>query len=129
MNRATGRFEMKATHQPAVEMAGMQRGVSHFDKVFSGAMTGTSRVHMESVRTPTPTSAAYVAVECFEVTLDGKQGSFFAIHAGVMSAQAGQQLTITIVPDSGTGALAGIKGEMVIERDPEGHRYEVRYTQ
>ena len=38
-------------------------------------------------------------------------------------------LTITVVPDSGTGQLAGITGNMTISIAPNGrHSYEFEYT-
>jgi len=105
----------------------MQRGGSEFSKTFHGGLTGTSTVHMESVITPVKGSAAYAAVEFFEVTLDGRTGTFFAVHLGVMTRGA-ESLTVTIVPDSGQGGLTGIVGSFEIQRDAEGHRYVLHYT-
>jgi len=36
-------------------------------------------------------------------------------------------LMVTIVPDSGTGELAGLKGKMEIRNDAGRHAYELEY--
>lgn len=76
-------------------------------------------------------SAAYVAVERVVGTLAGRSGSFALIHRGVM--QGGQQaLLVTVVPDSGTGQLAGLSGvlsgALSIERRDGQHHYRFDYT-
>jgi len=38
------------------------------------------------------------------------------------------QLTITVVPDSGTGQLAGLAGRTTITIDGKQHSYELEYT-
>ena len=43
-------------------------------------------------------------------------------------AHGGQSLTITVVPDSGTGELAGLAGELQIEIDGKAHLYTFEYS-
>ena len=43
-------------------------------------------------------------------------------------ARGAQQLTITVVPDSGTGQLAGLDGRMAIVIAEGKHSYEFEYT-
>jgi hypothetical protein len=38
------------------------------------------------------------------------------------------QLTITVVPDSGTGQLAGLTGSMTIKIDNGQHSYELEFS-
>jgi hypothetical protein len=38
------------------------------------------------------------------------------------------QLTISVVPDSGSGELEGISGQMAIQIDAGKHSYEFDYT-
>jgi hypothetical protein len=38
------------------------------------------------------------------------------------------QLSITVVPDSGTDGLAGLAGRMTIDLDGGDHSYEFEYT-
>jgi hypothetical protein len=58
----------------------------------------------------------------------GRNGSFVLQHQGTMSSARGQQLSITIVPDSGSGALTGIEGRFVLTIVARGHHYELHYT-
>jgi len=72
-------------------------------------------------------SAGYVAMERVTGTLDGRTGTFILQHGGTMQGGA-QQLTITVVPDSGTGWLAGITGSMsIIIKEGGKHFYEFDY--
>ena len=50
-------------------------------------------------------------MEHFKGSVSGKSGSFVLQHSGVMN-KGDAQLTVTIVPDSGTGDLAGISGTL-----------------
>jgi hypothetical protein len=92
-----------------------------------GALQGTSKAQMLSALTATQGSAAYVAIERIEGTLDGKRGTFVAAHLGVMNRGA-PSLTIDIVPDSGTAELRGIAGKMSIQIVDGRHFYEMDYT-
>jgi len=35
---------------------------------------------------------------------------------------------VTVVPDSGTGELAGLRGQLQITVTPDEHRYDFEYT-
>ncbi len=74
------------------------------------------------------TSGSYVAVERVTGKLHGKSGSFALAHKGTMSGGQ-QQMDVTIVPDSGSGELAGISGSMKIIITADGkHSYELEYA-
>jgi hypothetical protein len=97
-------------------------------KVFHGAWQGTSKGSMLTASSAgTPGSAAYVAVERFTGSLDGRQGSFALVHRGVMSA-SGRELTVSIVHDSGSGELQGIAGRLSIDIQDGTHHYDLEYT-
>ena len=73
-------------------------------------------------------SASYVAMERVGATLHGRRGTFALQHSGTMTRGA-PQLTITVVPDSGTGELAGLAGQMSIAIAPDGkHSYDFEYS-
>ena len=76
--------------------------------------------------TGTPGSAAYVAIEYFAGSVDGKSGSFVLQHRGIVN-RGDAQLSVTIVPDSGTGELAGISGPLEIDNDEGHHSYVLDY--
>jgi Protein of unknown function (DUF3224) len=81
---------------------------------------------MSYVRTPVETSAGYVAVERITGSLDGRQGSFVVLHVG-MARSGDSSLEVLIVPDSGTGELAGITGSMRISEIAGGHHDTLNY--
>jgi hypothetical protein len=72
-------------------------------------------------------SAGYVAIERVSGALHGRKGSFVLQHSGIMTRGA-PQLTITVVPDSGTGELAGLTGTMGITIVGGNHSYDFEYT-
>jgi hypothetical protein len=73
-------------------------------------------------------SGAYVAIEKVTGTLQGRTGTFVLQHMGTMARNM-PQLTINVVPDSGTGDLTGLSGKMTIVIAPDGkHSYGFEYT-
>ncbi|MFG3440864.1 DUF3224 domain-containing protein [Nonomuraea sp. NPDC047897] len=96
-------------------------------KTFHGDLTATSVVHMLMVTTEVEPSRGYVAVERVAGTLHGRTGSFVVQHHAV-SGDGQQALRVTVVPDSGTGGLRGIRGEMDVAVAPDGsHSYVLDY--
>ena len=128
-HHAAGTFEVKIVPQkpdnPPAE--GAKLGRMSIDKQFSGDLAGTSLGEMLSVLNDSRTSGVYVAIERVTGTLQGHAGTFALHHMGLMKSGA-PQLTITVVPDSGTGALAGITGSMVIKIEGGKHFYEFDYA-
>ena len=59
--------------------------------------------------------------------LEGKTGTFALQHSGTMT-RGTPTLAISVVPDSGTGQLAGIAGTMTIVIADGKHSYEFEYT-
>jgi hypothetical protein len=128
MTHAAGTFDVKVLPLPAddnVDTGGFGR--LSIDKQFSGALTGTSKGQMLAGMTAVAGSAAYVALERVNGTLNGRQGSFILQHNGTM-AGGKQELRITVVPDSGTGDLAGLAGTMEIVIEGAKHSYEFEYA-
>jgi hypothetical protein len=97
------------------------------DKQFGGDLEGTSKGQMLSAGTSVQGSAGYVAIERVTGTLHGRSGSFVLQHTGTMTRGA-PQLTVSIVPDSGTGQLAGLAGTMTLDIAGGNHLYELQYT-
>ena len=127
MPEATGTFDVKLVLLPVENIADdalIQR--RSIDKTFHGALTGTSQGQMLSSGTTTEGSGVYVAVERVTGTLDGRAGTFALHHTGVMERGA-PTLSVTIVPDSGTGELAGIRGTLAIDIRDKRHYYVLRY--
>lgn len=127
MARAAGTFDVKLTQQSTdAEDSGTTLGRYALEKQFRGDLDATSKGEMLSAGTQTKGSAGYVAQERVTGTLAGRSGSFVLQHTGVMNRGA-PGLTITVVPDSGTGGLAGLTGTMNIIIEAGKHSYELDY--
>ena len=126
-HQVKGEFDVKRSAQPACDVGdGIEAGHFRFDKRFHGDLDATSVVHMLAVGTDVPGSAAYVAIERLAGTLQGRDGTFFMQHNGVM-ARGAASLSLTVVPDSGTGELAGLSGSMAIDITEGRHFYTFDY--
>ena len=126
--RAQGTFDVKLTPQAADEKGESPAlGRMSIDKQFHGDLEGSSRGEMLTAGTGVKGSAGYVAMERVTGTLNGRSGSFAFQHSGSMTRGA-PQLTITVVPDSGTGQLTGLSGKMTIQIADGKHSYEFDYT-
>jgi hypothetical protein len=125
--RASGTFEVRLSPQVDGEAGGASVGRMLIDKRFAGDLEATSKGQMLAVRTPTEGSAGYVAMELVTGQLGGREGSFVLQHTGTMTRGA-QQLSINVVPDSGTGALEGLVGRMELDFSGGGHAYHFDYT-
>jgi len=125
--RASGTFEVRLSPQVDGEAGGASVGRMLIDKRFAGDLEATSKGQMLAVRTPAEGSAGYVAMELVTGKLGGREGTFVLQHTGTMTRGA-QQLSITVVPDSGTGELAGLAGRMELDFAGGGHSYQFDYT-
>jgi hypothetical protein len=122
-NRAAGTFDVKLNAQggdpPLARMS--------IDKQFHGELEAASKGEMLSAGTDVKGSAGYVAIEKVSGTLQGRSGSFVLQHSGTMT-RGTPQLSVTVVPDSGTGELKGLAGKMAIIIKDGKHLYEFEYT-
>jgi hypothetical protein len=124
---ATGTFEVKLTPQSGHKGEGATLGRMAIEKQFHGDLEGTSRGEMLTAMTDVKGSAGYVAIERVTGTLQGRTGSFVLQHSGTMSGGE-QHLSITVVPNSATGQLAGLAGQMAIKIANGVHSYDFEYT-
>ena len=126
--RASGPFEVRLTPQVPAEGSGDPTiGRMAIDKRFHGALDATSKGEMLATRTGVDGSAGYVALERVTGTLHGRSGSFTLQHSGTMDRGV-PRLSVTVVPDSGTGELAGLAGRMTIVVEGGRHAYDFEYT-
>ena len=125
---AEGTFEAKTTPLPADDATGGAAiGRYALSKQYHGDLDATSKGEMLGSGDPQNGSAGYVAIEHVTGTLKGRAGSFALQHLGVMD-QGKLQLTVSVVPGSGTEALAGISGTMTIVHAPGKLSYNFEYT-
>jgi hypothetical protein len=125
---ASGTFEVKLNPQPSDDKVGDPTvGRMAIDKQFHGDLEGTSKGQMLTAMTDVKGSAGYVAIERVAGTVHGRSGTFALQHTGTMTRGA-PQLSVTVVPDSGTGQLVGLAGTMEITIVDGKHFYEFEYT-
>ncbi len=125
---ASGTFEVKLIPQPPEDKAdGSTLGRMSIDKQFHGDLEGASKGQMLSAMTDVKGSAGYVAIERVTGKLNGRSGSFVLQHSG-SATRGATQLSVTVVPDSGTGQLVGLAGTMTITIADGKHSYDLEYT-
>src|SRR5262245_6334539 len=123
---ASGAFDVKLTPGAEDKETGVGRMTA--DKQYHGELEGTGKGEMLSSMTAVQGSAVYVAIEKVSGTLRGRTGTFVLHHRGVMT-RGTPDLSIAVVPDSGTGQLTGLTGTMQIKIAPDGkHSYDFEYT-
>jgi hypothetical protein len=126
--RAHGAFDVTTTSQQAYDPAeGASLGRTSLAKKFHGDLEGTGTVEMLSAMTTVHGSAGYVALERVTGTLHGRAGSFVLQHSGTMN-RGKPTLTLTVVPDSGVGALQGLSGAMTLDIVDGKHFYTFEYS-
>lgn len=105
---------------------GSTLGRMALDKDYAGDLAGIGKGAMLSALTSVQGSAGYVAIERVSGTLHGRLGSFVLQHDGLMTRGA-RQLSIVVVPDSGSGELMGLAGRMDIQIADGKHSYTFDY--
>lgn len=126
--RAEGTFSVVASAPtdvvpaPAVTTA-MQVGVMTMEKRYEGDVSGRSATLFTSAYDPAAGAGTYVALESFEGSLAGRQGTFNFVHSATSAGGGRTDEYFLVVPASGTGALAGITGTGGLRVDDDGtHR-------
>jgi hypothetical protein len=128
MQKAMGTFDVKiATLSSYNTSEDAKLARMSIDKQFRGDLVGTSQGEMLSAGTGTKGSAGYVAIERVTGKLNDRSGSFTLQHNATMTRGA-PYLNIVVVPDSGTGELAGLSGTMHIIIDEGKHSYDFQYS-
>ncbi|WP_254614572.1 MULTISPECIES: DUF3224 domain-containing protein [unclassified Myxococcus] len=126
--RVQGPFDVKVKPMaPDEGSASSPIGRLSIDKRYHGELEGTGVGQMLATMDDGK-SGAYVAMERVTGSLQGRKGSFSIHHTGRMTRGA-SELTILVVPDSGTDELKGLSGSMQIQIDDKGaHSYVFEYT-
>lgn len=121
---ARGSFDVKLNPQtPYEEMIGRMS----IDKEFKGDLQGTSRGEMLGVMGTVKGSGGYVAMERVNGNLRGRTGTFVLQHSGA-NRRGESQMTVTVVPDSGTAQLEGLEGAMTITVEGGIHLYSFEFS-
>jgi hypothetical protein len=128
MKRASGPFEVTLAPLASAWPADpAPLGRVSIEKQFTGDLSASSRGEMLSASGSVKGSAGYVAIEKVTGTLHGREGTFVLQHSGTMNRGV-PTLSITVIPDTGTGELAGLTGSMQISIDNKRHSYVFDYS-
>ncbi len=127
MQRAQGTFSLDRfdDEAPYDDQDGVKLARVHITKTFQGDLAGASETDIITVYTENP--AAYAGIERFQGTVQGRKGGFVLRHNAGGTAGV-PWMTWKIVETTGTGELAGIRGEGEITIGPDGgHSYRLDY--
>lgn len=126
--QAKGQFELIWDEDPPYDDAeGAKLARVTVTKKFHGDLEAESVARLITTTSDVQGSMAYVGVERVLGTLHGKKGTFVLQHNAEMRRGTGT-LNCIIVPDSGTGELAGVSGTMSVEITEVAHTYTIEYS-
>ena len=94
-------------------------------KAFTGPLQGTSVAELLTAQGPG--GNGYVASERLAVALDGREGTFVLQHGGSDDPTGESRTFGSVVPGSGTGGLAGLRGTVRFAHDADGARMTLAY--
>lgn len=124
-HHAHGTFDVNVKPLGPASMPGVAR--FSIDKTMHGDLEATTQGEMYTAGDPKSGHAGYVAIETVTGTLAGKHGSFVLQHFATMDA-GGPNMTVQIVPGSGTADLKGISGTFTITVAQGKHSYDLEYA-
>ncbi|MFD4240300.1 DUF3224 domain-containing protein [Streptomyces sp. NPDC058525] len=108
--------------EPAVS-TGTPVGVATMEKILQGEVVGRAATLFTAAFDESTGVGTYVAMESFEGSLQGREGSFNFVHSASTSGNDRTAEFFTIVPSSGTRELTGISGAGGLAVDADGtHR-------
>jgi hypothetical protein len=116
--------------KPAFEVrTGTDVGVATMEKRYAGQVEGRSATLFTAAFDQATGVGTYVAMESFDGTLGGAEGTFNFAHLASTRGADRVDEAFVIVPGSGTGGLAGIAGSGGLTVDADGtHRVWFDYT-
>ncbi|WP_369391597.1 DUF3224 domain-containing protein [Streptomyces sp. CG1] len=132
--RASGTFKVEEftpaevrLPEPVVETA-VPVGVATMRKRYEGEAAGVSATLFTAAYDQSSGTGTYVAMESFEGRLGERSGSFNFAHSATTHGEGREAEFFVIVPGSGTGGLAGIRGAGGMAVDADGtHRIWFEY--
>jgi Protein of unknown function (DUF3224) len=132
--RAEGTFSVKAfvpkDLAPDPEIAtGVPVGIATMEKHYEGEVAGRSATLFTAAFDQATGIGTYVAMESFEGSVRGRDGSFNFAHSATTRGTDRSAEFFVIVPSSGTAQLAGIAGTGGLAIDADGtHRIWLDYV-
>lgn len=128
ITRATGSFDIDIWEDALYDEAeGAKLGRVLVGKTYHGDLEGKSTTNLLTAMAERG-SAGYVGLERVSGTLQNRQGTFVLQHHAIADRDQQGPAGATVVPDSGTGELRGLRGEIRITIEPDGqHRWRFEY--
>jgi hypothetical protein len=112
--------------EPYDDRDGTVLGRIRIARTFEGHLEGESSAELLTARTEAG-SATYLALDRIAGRLGGRSGSFVLAHHGMITA-SGADNAASVVPDSGTGELVGLRGRGSISVADDGtHTLTLEY--
>ena len=127
---AMGTFEIESwEEEPYDEREGARLTRTRLTKTFHGEVEGESTAELLMVYAAEEGSAAYVGFERVVGHVHGRSGSFVLHHTASSAGPSGERSAAwSVVPDSATGELRGLRGEARIINEPDGgHSFTLDY--
>jgi len=126
--RATSMFDIESWDEEVYdEREGTKLARVRVAKTFRGDVEGASTTDLLLAYGAEEGSAAYVGFERLVGSIKGRAGSF-VLHHTATSSSDGRSATWSVVPDTGTGDLSGLRGEAEISLGPDGeHTFSLDY--
>lgn len=127
---AAGTFQIESwEEEPYDEREGARLTRTRLSKTFRGDVEGESTAELLMAYAAEEGSADYVGYERVVGSVHGRSGSFVLHHSASSDASRGEQsATWTVVPDTRTGELQGLRGEARIINEPDGdHPFTLDY--
>ena len=111
--KATGAFEITSwDEEPYDEREGTRLSRARVSKTYRGNVEGESTTELLFAYGSEEGSAAYVGIERIVASIAGRTGSFVPHHSASGSRRSEEGFARwSVVPDTGTGELRGLRGE------------------
>jgi Protein of unknown function (DUF3224) len=127
MTTIIGRFDLTHWDEEIFDDAeGAKLVRARVGKRFEGGLTGTSTAEILQAHAQED-SRAYVGIERVSAEIDGRKGTFVLRHSALASGSGGD-MRVDVVPESATGDLVGLHGELTIDMVDGEHTYQFDYT-
>ncbi|GAA3217946.1 DUF3224 domain-containing protein [Actinocorallia longicatena] len=132
--RAEGTFKVQDFTPAAVAptltvKTGVDVGVATMEKSFDGGFAGRSATLFTAAFDQATGTGTYVAMESFEGSLNGVEGTFNFAHTASTTGSDRTDAHFLVVPGSGTAGLTGISGTGELTVDADGtHRVWIEYV-
>jgi hypothetical protein len=118
-SKAQAAFSLKSWDEntwegkPAAEVSGAKLSRAEVAYTYQGDLVGESKVQYLMAYVE-KAAGSFTGLEAFTGSLAGRSGSFILQHTGTFKGDT-VEAVLRVVPGSGTGELAGLRGEAAVK--------------